>query len=175
MPKSVLRAVLGRTQFTRHATRRTPHGASRLVQAMSAWLVKTQRAPSRHRVDARVCGHTTTSMHELSAPPSPYRIFGPQLQLEAHSHSQRHLNDVPGVSCSGSAVEECTTEATAGTTDDYEPEVGLILTEPYDTIMLEGDDTYYLESNTTYDCALLIGEPRWVAFIHIYEEDALFF
>ena len=41
--KSVLRAVLGRMQFTLHATRRAPHGASRLVQAMSAWSVKTRR------------------------------------------------------------------------------------------------------------------------------------
>ena len=40
VPKSGLRAVLGRMQFALHATRRTPHGASRLVQAMSAWLVK---------------------------------------------------------------------------------------------------------------------------------------
>ena len=31
VPQSVLRAVLGRTQFILHATRRTPHGASRLV------------------------------------------------------------------------------------------------------------------------------------------------
>ena len=30
-PKSVLRAVLGRMQFTLHATHRTPHGASRLA------------------------------------------------------------------------------------------------------------------------------------------------
>ena len=66
MPKSVLRAVLGRIQFTLHAIRRTPHGASRLVQAMSAWSVNTRRAPSR---DARVYGHTTTAMHKLSTPP----------------------------------------------------------------------------------------------------------
>ena len=58
-------------QFTVHATRRTPHGASRLVLAMSAWLVKTQRAPSRHSRNARVYGHTTTAMHKLSTPPSP--------------------------------------------------------------------------------------------------------
>ena len=45
-PSCVLRAVLGRMQFTLNATRRTPHGASRLMQAMSAWLVKTRRAPS---------------------------------------------------------------------------------------------------------------------------------
>ena len=44
---------------------------SRLVQAMSAWLVNTRRAPSRHRRDARVYGHTTTAMHKLSTPPPP--------------------------------------------------------------------------------------------------------
>ena len=71
MTKSVLRAVLGRMQFTLHATRRTPHGASRLVQAMSAWLVNTRRAPSRHSRDARVHGHTTTPVHKLRTPPSP--------------------------------------------------------------------------------------------------------
>ena len=58
-------------QFTLHATRRTPHGASCLVQAMSTWLVKTRRAPSRHSRDARVYGHTTTAMHKLSTPPPP--------------------------------------------------------------------------------------------------------
>ena len=73
VPKSVLRAVLGRMQFTRHATRRTPHGASRLAQAMSAWLVKARRAPSRHSRDARAYGHTTTAMHKLSTP-SPYLV-----------------------------------------------------------------------------------------------------
>ena len=50
---------------------RTPHGASRLVQAMSAWLVKIRCAPSRHSRDARVYGHTTTAMHKLSTPPPP--------------------------------------------------------------------------------------------------------
>ena len=48
---------------------RTPHGASRLVQAMPAWLVKTRRAPSRHSRDARVHGLTTRAMHKLSTPP----------------------------------------------------------------------------------------------------------
>ena len=54
-------------RFTLHATRRTPHGASRLEQAMSAWLEKTRRALSRHRKDVRVYGHTTTA--KLSTPP----------------------------------------------------------------------------------------------------------
>ena len=58
---------------------RTPHGASRLVQATSAWLVKTRRAPSRHSRDARVHGHTTTTIHKLSTPPPPphgiYQVY----------------------------------------------------------------------------------------------------
>ena len=71
MPKYVLRAVFGRMQFTLHTTRRTPHGASRLVQAMSAWLVRTRRAPSRHGRDARVYIHTTTAIRKLSTPRFP--------------------------------------------------------------------------------------------------------
>ena len=72
-PPRRLTSGLCRMQLTLHATRRTPCGASRLVQAMSAWLVKTRRAPSRHDRDARVYDHTTTAMHKLNipAPPSP--------------------------------------------------------------------------------------------------------
>ena len=44
--KSASQAILSRMQLTVHATRRTPHGASRLVPAMSAWSVKTRRACS---------------------------------------------------------------------------------------------------------------------------------
>ena len=58
-------------QLTLHATRRTPHGASRMVQAMSARLVNTRRALSRHSRDARVYGLTTPAMLKLSAPPPP--------------------------------------------------------------------------------------------------------
>ena len=58
-------------QFTLRATRQTPHGASRLVQAMSTWLVKTRRGPSRHCRNARIYVHTTTAMHKLSTPPLP--------------------------------------------------------------------------------------------------------
>ena len=47
-------------------------GASRLVLAMSAWSVKTRRAPSRHCRDARVYGHTTTAVHDRSIH-DPYR------------------------------------------------------------------------------------------------------
>ena len=49
-----LRLLAGRMQSTLHAARRTTHGALRLVKAISAWSVKTQRAPSRHSRDARV-------------------------------------------------------------------------------------------------------------------------
>ena len=52
--KSASNAFLSRMQLTLHETRRTPHGASRLVLAMSAWSLKTRRAPSRHCKDARV-------------------------------------------------------------------------------------------------------------------------
>ena len=55
-----------------------PHGASRLVLAVSAWSVKTRRAPSRHCRDARrVHGHTTTAMHDsefTSDSPFPYHF-----------------------------------------------------------------------------------------------------
>ena len=85
IPKSFLRTlvsvVLGRMKFTLHATRRTPHGASRLVQAMPAWLVKTRRAPSRHSRDARVLwsygyGHAQTE-YPLPLQPLPTK---PQLR-----------------------------------------------------------------------------------------------
>ena len=65
------RSVLGRMQFTLHATRRTRHGASRLVQAnVCLWLVKTRRAPSRHSRDTRVYSHATTAMHNTPRPPA---------------------------------------------------------------------------------------------------------
>ena len=51
--KSASQVVLSRMQVTVHATRQAPHGGSRLVRAMSAWLVKTRRAPPRHCGDAR--------------------------------------------------------------------------------------------------------------------------
>ena len=66
--KSASQAVFSRMQLTLHATRRTPHDASRLVLAMSAWSAKTRRAPSRHSRDARVYGHTTTVVHDMSTP-----------------------------------------------------------------------------------------------------------
>ena len=56
-------------QLTLHVTRRTPHGGSRLVLAMSVWSVKTLRAPSRHCGDTRVYGHTTTAMHDSEYTP----------------------------------------------------------------------------------------------------------
>ena len=69
MCNSASPAVLSRMHLTLHAIRRTPHSASRLVQAMSAWSVKARHDPSRYSRDARVYGHTTTAMHKLSTPP----------------------------------------------------------------------------------------------------------
>ena len=49
-----------------------------LVQAMSAWSVKTLRAPSQHCRGARVHSHTTMAMHDMGTPPipSPQRCKG---------------------------------------------------------------------------------------------------
>ena len=76
--KSALKAVLSRMQLTLYATRPTPQGASRLVQAMSAGSVKTRRAPSRYCRYARVYGHTTTVMHNIAytPPPQPLASIG---------------------------------------------------------------------------------------------------
>ena len=49
--KPASQAVLsrvGRMQLTLRATRRTSHGASRLVRATPTWSPETRRAPSRH-------------------------------------------------------------------------------------------------------------------------------
>ena len=58
-------------QLTFYATRRTPHGASCLVHAISAWSVKTRRAPSWHCRDARVNSLETTAVHENEYTPTP--------------------------------------------------------------------------------------------------------
>ena len=99
MPKSVSRAVPGTMQFTLHATRRTPHGASRLVQAMSAWFVKTRRAPSRHNSrDARVYGHyghaqtEFTPPHTPPAPPAPPVKDGVNTTTFTYEYTPRCLN-----------------------------------------------------------------------------------
>ena len=60
-------------QLTLYATCRTPHGASRLVHAMSAWSVKTRRAPSRHCRDARVYGHRLRPCMTICTPSLPPR------------------------------------------------------------------------------------------------------
>ena len=46
------------------------------MQAMLAWLVKIRRAPSRHRRDARVYGHSTMAMHKLNTPPPSLSTAG---------------------------------------------------------------------------------------------------
>ena len=60
-------------QLTLHATCRTPHGASRLVLTMSAWSVKTPRAPFRHCRDVRVYGHRLRPCMTICTPPLPPR------------------------------------------------------------------------------------------------------
>ena len=109
MPKFVLRAVLGRTHFTLYATRRTLHGASRLVQAMSAWLVKTRRPPSRHSRDERVCGHTTTAMHKLSTPPPPPVLLTPKKRPD-----RQQFDSLPDLRAYNRSGEERQAQGRAG-------------------------------------------------------------
>ena len=101
--KSASQAVLTKMQLTLHATRRTPHGASRLVQAMSAWSVKTLRGPSRQCRDARVYGHTTTTVHDNEHThthplPRPHaRSFIYQANPEQSKHLQTARMKILGV------------------------------------------------------------------------------
>ena len=70
--KSTSQAVLVR-MWPIIATHRTPHGASRLVQAISVWSVKPRRAPPRQCSGGRVYGHSTTAMHDNYTPPCSLR------------------------------------------------------------------------------------------------------
>ena len=81
MQKSASQVILSGNQLTLHATRRTPHVASRLVHAMSSWSMKTRCAPSRCCRDARVNGHMTTVMHKMTML-KPYLIkWSPEVQF----------------------------------------------------------------------------------------------
>ena len=69
--------------------------ASRLVQVMPAWSVKTRvpRPRVAHR-DVTVYSHTITAMHEMSTPP-PYGSFQEALKIIWEIHELAH--DVPCV------------------------------------------------------------------------------
>ena len=54
IPKPASQALVRRMKLTLLATWRTPHGAARLVEAISVWPVHTRRVPCRHCRDARV-------------------------------------------------------------------------------------------------------------------------
>ena len=97
VPKPVSQVVLSRTQLISEATRPAPHGASRLVQPMSAWSVKTLRAPSWYCRGARVYGHTTTTMHDMSTPPpslpsSPSNLYSISRLAASRSNCLRHFS-----------------------------------------------------------------------------------
>ena len=69
--KFAIKAILSSVQLTLRATRPTHYGATRLVQVMSAWSVKTRRTPPRHCRDAKIYGHTTTAVNGTTTPPPP--------------------------------------------------------------------------------------------------------
>ena len=52
-------------------SRDSPNTSRRFALVSSnAWSMKTRRAPSRRCRDARVYGHTTTAMHDMSTAPT---------------------------------------------------------------------------------------------------------
>ena len=63
-------------QLTLHATRRTPHGASRLVQAMSVWSAKLDMLhPDVAGMQAFIpYAHTTTAMHAVPRLKNPVSL-----------------------------------------------------------------------------------------------------
>ena len=67
-PKAAPQAILGRAQATLQATRRTPHGASCLVRAMSVWSAKTRHGTVGMRVSLAL---RTTATHDTITPPPP--------------------------------------------------------------------------------------------------------
>ena len=92
-----------------HATRPTPHGASRLVEATSACSVKTRRVPSLLYRDARAYDNKTTTMHDISTPPPPVKReaedesrawLGISLASSAHTRERDRSADNP-VACAG--------------------------------------------------------------------------
>ena len=90
-------SFLARCSSPFNATRRTPHGPSRLVLTMPAWPVKPRRAPPRHCRSARVYGHTTTAMHEIEhtpppAPPDPLPNPPSSDRLEAPWEASRYTS-----------------------------------------------------------------------------------
>ena len=63
----IVRLKTGSWYDAAHPLRYSPNTsrfASRLVQAMPAWSVKTRRAPSRHCGDARVYDRSNRAMHD---------------------------------------------------------------------------------------------------------------
>ena len=90
MFKSTSHMVSSRTQLTLHAIRRTPHGASGLVQALLGWSVKARRAPSRHCRDARVYRHATTAIHDIHY--SPLCLVGLNDKLIQQKSAQYKVN-----------------------------------------------------------------------------------
>ena len=97
VPKSVLRAVLGRMDAV-HPTCNSPNTSRRFAlgaSSTSAWLVKTRRAPSRHSRHAKVYGHTTTGMRKLSTPPpKPAILFNERFVAAGHEegcYEKNHL------------------------------------------------------------------------------------
>ena len=76
-------------QLTLHVTRRTHHGASRVVLAMSSWSVKTRPAPSRHSL-SECEGLWSVTVYRLPIRlPVKSALTWPVVQLVAYKPSQK--------------------------------------------------------------------------------------
>ena len=64
--------------------------------AISGWSVNTRRAPPRHCRGAKIYGHTTTAMHDISTPPSCHSHVVPiSLTCSASTKSEFFVDQLP--------------------------------------------------------------------------------
>ena len=55
-------------------------------------------------------------------------------------------------------VKTCSADASVGYNESYTPQVGRIVTDPYETKFLELEDSEYIDSDVGYNCSLLLGK-----------------
>ena len=56
-------------------------------------------------------------------------------------------------------MSACDDDAEAGYTEDYVPEAYPSLDEAYDAVLVAGNDSDYLVSDSNLNCSLYLGEP----------------
>lgn len=72
--------------------------------------------------------------------------------------SPLNRNDVNKKNSCSSQVEACPSEVEDGYTSDYAPEVAASLAEPYETVLITGEDSRFIDTLFSLDCTLYVGE-----------------